>query len=83
MAYQKLVLMFGLEHGCHLPEVEAVPLFFQQRRKKHRDDPLRDVREVEIIMPLHHSVHHPIHTEAPEREKRKPDHASLIKDPVK
>lgn len=60
--------MFGLEHGCHLPEVEAVPLFFQQRREKDRDDPLRDVCEVEIIVSLHHSVHHPVHTEAPERE---------------
>lgn len=68
--YQKLVLVFGLEHGRHFSEVETVPLLFQQRGEKHRDDPLRDVGEIEIIMSLHHSVHHPVHTEAPEREKQ-------------
>lgn len=67
LPHQKLVLVFGLEHGCHLLQVQAVPLLLQPWREEDRDDPLRNVGQVEVVVPLHHSVHHPVHTEAPER----------------
>ena len=62
---QKLVLVFGLEHGRHLLQVHAVPLLLQLRGEEHGDDPLGDVGQVEVVVSLHDSLHHTVHTEAP------------------
>lgn len=70
--HQKLVLMFGLEHGSHLLQVNTVSLLLQLRGEEHGDDPLGDVGQVEVVVALHHSLHHAVHAEAPggtEKEK--------------
>lgn len=56
--------MFGHEHGCHLLQVEPISLLLQLGREEDGDDPLGDVGQVEVIVALHHSVHHPVHAEA-------------------
>ena len=63
--HQKLVLMFGLEHGSHLLQIEPVSLLLKLRGEEDGDDPLGDVGQVKVIVTLHHSLHHTIHTEAP------------------
>lgn len=78
-AHQKLVLMFGLEHGRHLLQVDAVPLLLQLWRKEDGDDSLSDVGQVEVVVALHHALHHAVHTEAPDTNqemKVKPLHSS-------
>lgn len=55
---QELVLVFGFEHGRHLLQISAVTLLLQVRREEDGDDPLCDVGEVEVIVPLHHVLHH-------------------------
>lgn len=65
MPHQKFVLVFGLEHGRHLLQVEAVPLLLQLRGEENGDDPLSDVGQVEVVVALHHSLHHAVHAEAP------------------
>lgn len=63
-SHQKFVLMFGLEHGGHLLQVEPVSLLFKLWGEEDGDDPLCDVSQVEVIVALHHSLHHTVHTEA-------------------
>lgn len=65
--HQKFVLVFGLEHGGHLLQVETVPLLLQLWGEENGDDPLGDVGQVEVVVSLHHSVHNAVHTEASER----------------
>lgn len=68
--YQKFVLVFGLEHGGHLLQVDPVSLLLQLWGEEDRDDPLCDVSQVEVVLALHHSLHHTLHTEAPKNIKR-------------
>lgn len=56
--------MLGLEHGSHLLQVEPVSLLLQLRGEEDGDDPLCDVGQVEVVVALHHSLHHPVHAEA-------------------
>lgn len=58
MTDQELVLVFGFEHGRHLLQVPAVTLLLQVRQEEDGDDPLCDVGEVEVVVPLHHVLHH-------------------------
>lgn len=67
VSHQKLVLVFGFEHGGHLLQVEAISLLLQLGGEENGDDPLSDVGQVEVVVPLHHPVHNAVHTEAPER----------------
>lgn len=62
---QELVLVFGFEHGRHLLQISAVTLLLQVRKEEDGDDPLCDVGEVEVIVPLHHMLHHLICTFTP------------------
>lgn len=68
-ADQKLLLVLGLEHGGDLLEVGAVTLFLQRGREEDGDDALCDVGQVEVIVALHHPVHHTVHTETPARAR--------------
>lgn len=61
MTDQELVLMLGFQHGGHFLQVSAIPLLLQVRQKEDRDDPLRDVGEVKVIVALHHMLHHLFH----------------------
>lgn len=65
MTDQELGLVFGFEHGGHLLQISAVTLLLQVRQEEDRDDPLGDVGEVEVIVPLHHMFHHLICTFTP------------------
>ena len=58
-------MVFGFEHGSHFLQVGMVTLLLKQWGEEDGDDPLCDVGEVEVVVPLHHSLHHPIHAEAP------------------
>lgn len=77
-AYQKLVLVLGLEHGSHLLEVATVALLLQQRGEEDGDDPLGDVGQVKVIVSLHHSLHHPVHTKAPGDRGTTPQDTTLL-----
>ncbi len=68
--HQKFVLVFGLEHGSHLLQVHTVSLLLQLWGEENGDDPLGDVGQVEVVVPLHHSLHHAVHTEAPGRAEK-------------
>lgn len=63
--HQKLFLVFGLEHGSHLLQVQPISLLFQLRREEDGDDPLGDVGEVKVVVSFHHSLHHTVHAETP------------------
>lgn len=67
--HQKLVLVFGLEHGGHLLQVQTVPLLLQLRGEEDRNDPLCDVGQVEVVVALHHPLHHSVHAETPEKRR--------------
>lgn len=62
---QELGLVFGFEHGGHLLQIPAVTLLLQVKREEDRDDPLCDVGQIEVIVPLHHTLHHFICTFTP------------------
>lgn len=57
--------MFGFEHGGHFLQISAVTLLLQVWQEEDRDDPLCDVGEIEVIVPLHHMFHHLICTFTP------------------
>lgn len=63
--------MFGFEHGSHLFKVEPVSLLLQLWREEDRNDPLGDVRQVEVVVALHHALHYAVHTEAPGEIEKK------------
>lgn len=59
---QELVLVLGFQHGSHFLQVSAVLLLLQIGQEEDGDDPLGDVGEVEVIVALHHMLHHLVHT---------------------
>ena len=65
LPHQELVLVLGAQHGGDLLQVDPVPLLVQQRREEDGDDSLGDVGQIEVVVALHHALHHPVHTEAP------------------
>lgn len=58
-------MVFGFEHGGYLLQISAVTLLFQVWQEEDRDDPLCDVGEIEVIVPLHDMFHHLICTFTP------------------
>lgn len=58
-------MVLGFEHGGYLLQISAVALLFQVWREEDGDDPLCDVGEIEVIVPLHDMLHHLICTFAP------------------
>lgn len=58
-------MVFGFKHGGYLLQISVVTLLFQVWQEEDRDDPLCDVGEIEVIVPLHHMFHHLICTFTP------------------
>jgi len=50
--YQVVVAMFGAQHGSNLPQVGSIALLLHTAGKRHGDDPLCDVDQVQLVVLL-------------------------------